>query len=317
MKVFRKATTVQKLEHHIVQLAKQAERLANRRVAAQQALDNAVKVRQQALMAGDDIEDARLAKLQAAVSDASSLLQGIDDALAMLAQQKAESEAALVKERDRAERVKVSEEINAAVNSIETRIEPMLSGMRELGKALTAIDHLSFEVGQLGQYLSGVSGEAEVALAFVVPDARRLADAVKGGNAAIPRRPKAPPVPVPEPVAPTMTVFMLRSANYRDETGRTRFAGQYEDAMMPVPTAQRALRHGVAVSVADPRRAQLRGARGGDFNPLAPDVVDLDAIEEPKGVPYVGSDPALAEAHFTEIDRSGEARTIQIAVPRV
>ena len=38
---------------------------------------------------------------------------------------------------------------------------------------------------------------------------------------------------------------------------------------MPVSTAQRALRHGVAVSVADPRRAQLRGARGGDFNPSA------------------------------------------------
>jgi hypothetical protein len=109
----------------------------------------------------------------------------------------------------------------------------------------------------------------------------------------------------------------LRSARYRDHDGRKQFAGQYEDAMMPVPTAHRALRHGVAVSVADPRRAQLRGARGGDFNSRALDVVDLDAIKEPKGVPYVGSDPALAEAHFTEIDRSGEARTIQIAVPRV
>jgi hypothetical protein len=168
-----------------------------------------------------------------------------------------EAERQLVAERDGAERAKVSEEINAAVTSIETRIEPMLSGMRELGKALTAIDHLSFEVGQLGQYLSGVSGEAEVALAFVVPDVRRLADAVKDGSAAIPRRPKAAPVPA-EPAPPTQTLFMLRSARYRDHDGRTGFAGQWEDAMMPVPTAQRALRHGVAVSVADPRRAQLR-----------------------------------------------------------
>ena len=313
MKLFRKATTVQKLEHHIAQLAKQAERLANRRVAAQQALDNAIKERQQALLAGDDIEDARLAKLQAAVSDASSLLQGIDDALAMLAQQKAESEAALAAERDRAERAKVSVEINAAVTSIEARIEPMLSGMRELGKALTAIDHLSFEVGQLGQYLSSVSGEAEVALAFVVPDVRRMADAVKDGSAAVPRRPKAAPVPVPELVAPTMTVFMLRSANYRDHDGRSQFAGQYEDAMMPVPTAQRALRHGVAVSVADPRRAQLRGARGSDYRPLAPDVVDLDAMEEPKRVPYVGpvDDPVLRDANFTVIDR-GASHTLKV-----
>jgi hypothetical protein len=317
MKLFRKATTVQKLEHHIAQLAKQAERLANRRVAAQQALDNAVKARQEVLLAVSDIDDARLAKLQAAVSDASSLLQGIDDALAMLAQQKAEAEAALAAERDRAERAKVSEEISSAVSDIETRAEPTMSAMREIAEKLMALDHLSFEIGQLGRHLSGVAGEAEIAFAFVVPDVRRLADAVKDGSAAIPRRPKAAPVPVLEPVAPTMTVFMLRSARFRNHDGQTEFAGQYEDAMMPVPTAQRALRHGVAVSVADPRRAQLRGARGGDFHPLAPDVVDLDAMKEPEGVPYVGSDPALADAHFTEIDRSGEARTIQIAVPRV
>ncbi len=93
---------------------------------------------------------------------------------------------------------------------------------------------------------------------------------------------------MPEPSLPTMTIFMLRSAKYRDHDGRKQFAGQYEDAMMPVSTARRALRHGVAVSVADPRRAQLRGSRGGDFNPSAPDVVDLDAIEQAKGKPYIG-----------------------------
>ena len=184
-------------------------------------------------------------------------MAGIDDALAVLARQTAEAENQLVAERERIEREKASEEIVAAVTAIEAQIEPMLSGMRELGNALTAIDHLSFEVGQLGRYLSSVSGETEVALAFVVPELHRLADAVKDGNAAIPRRTKAAePVPMPEPVVPTQTVFMLRSAKYRDENGRTRFAGQYEDATMPVPTAHRALRHGVAVSVADPRRAR-------------------------------------------------------------
>jgi len=74
--------------------------------------------------------------------------------------------------------------------------------------------------------------------------------------------------------APPMAVFMLRSANYRDESGRSQFAGQYEDAMMPVPTAQRALRHGVAVSVADPRRAQLRGVRGGCLLLVSDMVID-------------------------------------------
>jgi hypothetical protein len=65
--------------------------------------------------------------------------------------------------------------------------------------------------------------------------------------------------------------------------------------------------------VADPRRAQLRGARGGDFDPTASDVVDLDAIEESKGVPYIGSvdAPGLREAKFTVIDR-GPARTLKV-----
>jgi hypothetical protein len=85
---------------------------------------------------------------------------------------------------------------------------------------------------------------------------------------------------------------------------------------MPVATAQRALRQGVAVPVTDPRCAQLRGARGGDFNPDAPDVVDLDAVETPKDVLHVKSDPALREANFIVLDRSAEARTIQIEVPR-
>jgi hypothetical protein len=71
-------------------------------------------------------------------------------------------------------------------------------------------------------------------------------------------------------------------------------------------TAQRALRHGVAMSVVDPRRAQLRGARGGDFDPLAPDVVDLDAIEEPKGVQYLSPDPVMAAANFQPLDRGPE-----------
>jgi len=303
-----------KLESVIASLTKRDDQLAAKRITAQKALDKAIKARQEALLSGDLDDHRALDKLQNAVDSATSALSGIDDALALLAQQKAEADSQLVEERDRAERAKVSEEINAAVSDIEKRVEPTLSAMREIAEKLMALDHLSFEIGQLGRHLSGVAGEAEIAFAFVVPDIRRMADAVKDGSAAILRRPKAAPVPARESVAPTQTVFMLRSANYRDEDGRTRFAGQYEDAMMPVPTAQRALRHGVAVSVADPRRAQLRGARGSDYRPLAPDVVDLDAIEEPKGVPYIGpvDDPVLRDANFTVIDR-GPARKLEIA----
>jgi hypothetical protein len=314
MKITFRKNPMQKIEATVASLAKRGNQLAVKRVTAQNALETAVKARQEALLSGDLDDQRALDKLQGTVDSAKSAMEGIDDAIALLTREKSEADSQLVEERDRAERMKVSDEINVAVSNIEKRVEPTLAAMREIAEKLMALDHLSFEVGQLGRHLSGVAGEAEIAFAFVVPDVRRMADAVKDGSAAIPRRPKAvEPVPA-DPVPPTMTVFMLRSANYRDHDDRKRFAGQYEDAIMPVPTAQRALRLGVAVSVADPRRAQLRGARGSDYRPLAPDVVDLDAIEEPKGVPYLVvqiADPALREANFTVIDR-GPARALKV-----
>jgi hypothetical protein len=50
--------------------------------------------------------------------------------------------------------------------------------------------------------------------------------------------------------------------------------------------------------------------------PTSADVVDLDVIEEPKGLPHIEPDPVLRAANFTVIDRSAEARTIQVEVPR-
>lgn len=86
---------------------------------------------------------------------------------------------------------------------------------------------------------------------------------------------------------------------------------------MPVVAAQRALDKGIAVPVTDYRRAQLRGARGGDFNRQAPDIVDLDAGNEIADRLDVQPDPVLREANFTVLDRSAEARTIQIMVPEL
>jgi hypothetical protein len=86
---------------------------------------------------------------------------------------------------------------------------------------------------------------------------------------------------------------------------------------MPVEAAQRALRCGVAVPVTDPRRAKLKGTRGGfAVDPRAPDIVDLDGENEtaPSHIaPAIASDPAV---NFTVLDRSSETRTIKIAGPQ-
>lgn len=308
---------MQNLETDLASLIKRGDQLAAKRSAAQSILDNAKKARQDALLSGDLDDQRAIAKLQDAVDTSTAALAGIDDALAALAQQKTTTENTLAAEHERVARLKAAAEISAAADAIEGRIGKMLTGTRDIASAVAAVEHLSFEAGQLGRYLSNVSGEAEVALTFVLSDLRRSSGAVAKGDEPIPRTLRAAEaVAAPELPPPTMAVFMLRSAHFRDHDGRKRFAGQWEDALMPVATAQRALGAGIAVPMTDPRRAQLRGCRGGDFEPRAADVVDLDAVETDQGKPNGEADPLLREANFRVIDRSAEARKGEISVSR-
>lgn len=194
------------------------------------------------------------------------------------------------------------------MTAIEAALPGYIERSRALADALAEIGCWHFESGQIAGFVQNTTGQVEVAANFTLAELKAMPDAICEGRQAIPGEPAAMPAPVPEP-PPTMMLFMMRSAHYRDHDGCKKFARQWEDVAMPVATAQRALRQGVAVPLTDPKRARLRGARGGDFNPNAPDVVDLDAAEQPKNM--VHTDPV-----FTVIDRSAEARTIQIEVPR-
>jgi hypothetical protein len=312
---FRK-TPMPQLETTIVSLTKRGEQLAAKRVTAQDALDEAIKTRQQALLSGDLDDQRTLDKLQAAVVGAASDLAGIDDALAILAQHKAEAESQLAAERQRIERAAAADKLDKRVAAIEAALPGYLEQSRTLADALSKIGHWHFESGQMAGFLQNNMGQIEIAANFALAELKALPEAIRQGRQAIPRELALTPVAVPEPEPPTTTIFMLRSANYRDHNGCKRFAGQWEDATMPVATAQRALDKAIAVAVTDPRRAQLHGARGGDFNPKASDVVDLETVEVPKAVPHIEPDPVLREANFTLIDRSAEARTIQIEVPQ-
>ncbi|MGY3134884.1 hypothetical protein ACVWZM_005566 [Bradyrhizobium sp. USDA 4501] len=154
---------------------------------------------------------------------------------------------------------------------------------------------------------------------FAFAELKTMPDAIRQGRQVMPPQ-KASTALVSAAAEPTpemQTVFMLRSAWFRDEHGQRKFAGQYEDATMPIAAALRALDQCIAVDVTDPRRAQLCGVRGGDFNPQAADVIDLDTIEEPMSATPVELDRVLRDAVFTVIDRSADARTIQIEVPRL
>ncbi|RXG86146.1 hypothetical protein [Bradyrhizobium zhanjiangense] len=307
---------MQQHETIVTSLAKRGEQLAAKRAAAQDTLDRAITGRQQTLLSGDLGDQRALDKLQANVDAAASALAGIDDALVILAHQKTEAERQLGAERERIERASAADKLHKQVVAIEAALPGYLAQSKALADALSDVSHFHFESGQMAGFLQNTGSQIEIAANFTLAELKAMPDAIRQGRQPIPREVATAPVPLPEPASPTMTAFMLRSARYCDPDGRRRFAGQWEDATMPVATAQRALGKGIAAPLTDPRRAQLRGARGGDFDPKAPDVVDLDAVAEPPTAPKIEPDTVLREANFTVIDRSAEARTIEIEVPR-
>ncbi|WP_079568962.1 hypothetical protein [Bradyrhizobium erythrophlei] len=301
---------MEKLQKHLTELRSRAAALSDKRASAETALAEAMVDREKHMLTGDLADEQTAHKLQAKVDSYQSQWSGIAAALVALQPQITDIEQKIAAEQEGIQRAAAANKLDRQIAAIETALPKYLEHSRVLADALAEIAHWHFESGQMTSFIVGDMGQVEVAAGFALAELKRMPGAIREGQQAIPRDvPQSGLVAEIKPLPPTQTVFMLRSAKYHDHDGRARFAGQYEDAMMPVPTAQRALHHGVAVSVADPRRAQLRGARGGDFNPSASDVVDLDAIEEPKGVPYIGSDiadPVLRAANFQPLDRGPE-----------
>jgi hypothetical protein len=174
--------------------------------------------------------------VQAAVVAATSDLAGIDDALAILAQHKAEAEVQLAAESERVERAAASDKLDKQAAAIEAALPGYLEQSRALADALSKIGPWHFESGQMTGFVQNTIGQIEIAANFALAELKAMPETIRQGRRSIPRELALTPIPAPEP-APTMTVFMLRSAHYRDHDGRKRFAGQWEDATMPVATA--------------------------------------------------------------------------------
>ncbi|TWC05042.1 hypothetical protein FBZ93_10352 [Bradyrhizobium macuxiense] len=310
---------MQKLETTITSLTKRGEQLVAMRAAAQDALDEATKARQAALLSGDLNDQRALDNLRGAVDMTTSSVTALDDALAVLAQEKVEAERQLAAEHDRIDRAMAADKLAMQVAAIEAALPNFLEQSSVLADALSAISHWHFEASQIAGFVQNTRGQVEIAANFALAELRTMPDAIRHGRQAMP--PLMPSTALvsaaAEPTPEMQTVFMLRSAWFRDAHEQRKFAGQYEDAIMPIGTACRALDQRIAVDVTDPRRAQLRGVRGGDFSPQAADVIDLDTVEEPKNAAPVEPDRVLRDAAFTVIDRSADARTIQIEVPRL
>lgn len=311
---FRRKAPMEKLEAELTLLRTRAAALNSRHSAAEAAYDEAkANLQRHHLEANLDADDKARAKLEAVLAACAVTRDGYADALAEVQTKISGTEQKLAAERSAVERKAASEKLARDLDAVERELPDYLAAGKRFTNTLEKL-HFHHESSAMARFIGNTATQVEVAAGFALVELRGMVNAIQDGVAPIPAaRPVSASVPMPEPSPPTQTVFMMKSAKYHDHDGRSRFAGQWEDATMPVATAQRALRLRVAVPVTDPRRAQLRGSRGGDYDPKAPDVVDLDAVEEHKIVPH--TNPVLREANFTPLP-TAEPRTILIDVPR-
>ncbi|MGY3496759.1 hypothetical protein [Bradyrhizobium sp. USDA 4502] len=210
---------MQELETTIVSLTKRGEQLAIKRIAAQGAADTAIKARQHALLSADLDDHRALDKVQSAAAMASMDLAAIDDAITVLAQQKAEAQHRLAAERERIGRAAAAEKLTNQVAAIKAALPGYLENSRVLADALSEIADWHFESDQMAKFAQNTTAQIEVAANFALSELAAMPDAIRAGRQAIPGAPMSiPGIALAEPtVAPQIEPNpVLRAANFTE-----------------------------------------------------------------------------------------------------
>jgi multidrug efflux pump subunit AcrA (membrane-fusion protein) len=213
---FRKDPT-HNLETTVASLTTRGEQLAVKRATAQLALDRAIKARQHALLSGDLDDQRALNNLQGLVDTAASTLTGIDDALTVLAHDKAEAEHQIKAEHERKQRADAADKLHKQVAAIEAALPIYLQTSRDLADGLSQIGW-HFELRQMTSFIQSTMGQIEVAANFALAELKSMQEAIRGGQQPVPQDPFSMPSVEPLPEPPVMTVFMLRSGNFATKT---------------------------------------------------------------------------------------------------
>jgi len=275
---------MKKIEADVAAARRRVEQLTAKRTAAQAELERAVHARQTYAIEGDIDSadaDANMARLQAAVDSATSTTSGLDVAISEVKRQLTGAESELTTARDRAARTAVSEKIEKSLAQFEPRFAAWLEASRTLAYDLekkfgTVRSH---DAIALGAYLLHAGGEAELAEAVLVREIRAASIAIREGTEGLPADAPAPePVVEVVPPPPMVKVWLLRHVRWTNpENGAIVIGPRFEDAEMPPPAAERALRCSAATRMDDPRRRQHKGTWG--RQPSAEQCFDLDSAD--------------------------------------
>jgi hypothetical protein len=133
-----------------------------------------------------------------------------------LQKQIADTEQQIAAERSPVARKVASEKLARDLDAIEEALPIYLDAARQFTKALDEPHH-HFEATQMSAFVSNGLTQVEVASAFTLAELRGTVNAIADGSSQIPPAKEVPaPVVAVEPPPPTMTVFMIRSARFRD-----------------------------------------------------------------------------------------------------
>ncbi|MCK1710474.1 hypothetical protein [Bradyrhizobium sp. 143] len=153
---------MQQLETTIVSLAKRGEQLVAKRVTAQAALDSGNSGPPGYSPVGGPRRSTGARQAAGCVVAATSDLAGIDDALAVLAHQKAEGERQLAAESERIKRATAADKLAKQVTAIEAALPAYLEQSRALTDALSEIGHWHFESGQMAGFLQNTRARSKL-----------------------------------------------------------------------------------------------------------------------------------------------------------
>ncbi|MEH2552200.1 hypothetical protein V1283_008845 [Bradyrhizobium sp. AZCC 2262] len=309
---------MEKMQKLLTERRSRAAALSAQCAAAEAALAKATAAHKSHSLEGDIADEKLGAKLHSEVVACTLRVSGFDAPLAELQAHIADLEKSVADELTAIERAAAADKLAQQVSAIDAAFPKFISASGALAEALSAFGHWHFDSGQMSAFILNATAQIELASGFSLAELRATVDRIRSGDTPIPREPDTEPVALVELPPTTMTVWLLRSVRYRDHAGNVRHARQYDDCEMPLKSAHHALRCGAAVLLTDPRRRDLKGARGGDaVDPRAIDVVDLDADSAMMPTVNVESNSVLTAAGFKVIDRSGENRKLEITVPRL
>ncbi|SHH32290.1 hypothetical protein [Bradyrhizobium erythrophlei] len=249
----------------------------------------------------DNLPDAELDKVEGRMRAASDRAQTLRSALAKATVEVNRLEQARADAADKARREEVASSLELVAREVVESAEAVRAAVDRLYVVMAKAATIAPEAAGLATFAEMARVEIPSGAELIARLVRQNREQVLSGGAP----PRMPVVPEPyiQPSAPgrelTAMLFALRPIKWRDEFGKQRMGGKFQDVEVPQRLAARALQSGAVVSLDNPLRRQ-HGSQGGPV-PHASSAFDLDAEASPE--PEHVAEPPIVHSEFERVDR--------------